>query len=110
VWLTNMTVTENVDDSNQVSTSASSGSSGSGDSTSPGGIGSITFAGTAYHHDDVASWLESLAKERGYADPYFSNSTKSKIGDKDAVNFSSTVNLTKDALCGPTCGELEDGK
>jgi Tfp pilus assembly protein PilN len=101
VWLTNMSVTENVDDANQVTT-------GSGDSDSslvPSGIGTITFGATAFHHTDVANWLEAMAGERGFLYPYFSNSSKSKIGHKDTVTFSSKVILTKDALCGKACAE-----
>jgi Tfp pilus assembly protein PilN len=106
VWLTNVSVTENVDDSNQVG-AASTSSTGT---PAPEGIGSVTLSGTAFKHDDVASWLDSLARERGYANPYFSSSTKGKVGDKDTVTFSSTVTLTKHALCGPTCAELDGGK
>lgn len=64
------------------------------------GIGTITAAGTAFAHDDVANWLESLAKEKGYANPYFSNSAEAAIGSKKVVNFSSTVTVTPDALSG----------
>ena len=30
---------------------------------------------TAYSHNDVAAWLNSLAKQKGYTQPYFSDST-----------------------------------
>ena len=43
-------------------------------------------------------WLESLAKQEGYADPYFSNSTEALIGTRKTVNFTSTVTLTPKAL------------
>lgn len=66
-------------------------------STEPG-IGSVTFTGVGYSHDDVAVWLESLAKQKGYKDPYFSNSTEALIGTRKTVNFTSTVTLTPDAL------------
>ena len=63
-------------------------------------IGQVTFGGVAFTHDDVATWLEALATEPGYANPYFSNSTESKIGDQKVVNFTSTVDLTPDAHSG----------
>jgi Tfp pilus assembly protein PilN len=66
----------------------------------PAGIGTVTFAGVAFSHDDVATWLDALAKERGYTNVYFTNSTKAKLGVRDVVNFSSSVTLTQAALSG----------
>ena len=45
------------------------------------GIGTVTVSGVGFSHDDVAVWLESLAGQKGYANPYFSSSTESLIGD-----------------------------
>ena len=64
------------------------------------GIGSVTFSGTAFSHDDVAVWLDALAKQKGYANPYFTNSTEKLIGTRKAVGFDSTVTLTPAALSG----------
>ena len=64
------------------------------------GIGTVTFVGVGFSHDDVAVWLESLAKQKGYKDPYFSNSTEALIGTRKTVNFTSTVTLTPEALSG----------
>ncbi|GAC1323695.1 MAG: hypothetical protein NVSMB13_04000 [Mycobacteriales bacterium] len=64
------------------------------------GIAKVTFAGVGLVHDDVANWLESLAKEKGYSSPYFSNSTEGLIGTRKTVTFSSNVTVTKDALSG----------
>lgn len=66
-------------------------------STEPG-IGNVTFTGVGFKHDDVAVWLESLARQKGYANPYFSSSTEALIGTRKTVNFTSTVTLTPDAL------------
>jgi Tfp pilus assembly protein PilN len=63
----------------------------------PTGIANITFSGVAFSHDDVATWLDMLAKEKGFANAYFSNSTKATIGKKSVVNFTSTVTVTDDA-------------
>ena len=62
------------------------------------GLGSVSITGTALAHDDVAAWLESLAKEKGYANPYFTNATEKLLGDRPVVDFTSTVNLTEKAL------------
>ena len=62
------------------------------------GLGTVTFSGVGFKHDDVAVWLESLAKQKGYANPYFSSSTEALVGTRKTVNFTSTVTLTQDAL------------
>jgi len=63
------------------------------------GIGRITVEGHAFVHNDVASWLESLTKQKGYSNPYFTRS-ESKDGTKvrSTVAFTSTVDLTPAAL------------
>ena len=63
-------------------------------------LGTVTFSGVGFDHDDVAVWLESLAGQRGYADPYFSSSSESLLGTRKVVTFSSTTTLTPDALSG----------
>ncbi len=64
------------------------------------GVGTVTVSGVAFSHDDVAVWLESLAGQKGYTDPYFSSSTESLIGPRKVVDFASTATLTSDALSG----------
>lgn len=61
-------------------------------------IGTVSFTGVAFDHDDVAAWLESLAEQEGYADPYFTESTTGLIGSRRTVSFTSTVTLTSEAL------------
>ena len=68
-------------------------------STTPG-IGTVTFTGVGFKHDDVAVWLDSLAKQKGYVNPYFTTSTRALLGNRKIVNFTSTVTLTADALSG----------
>ena len=59
------------------------------------------FEGHAYSHNDVAAWLNSLAKQKGYTQPYFSDSTVAPLGSNDhAVKFTSQVTVTDDALSG----------
>ena len=64
------------------------------------GVGTVTFTGVGFDHDDVAVWLESLAKQKGYTDPYFTSSTKALIGKRETVSFTSTVTMTPAALSG----------
>lgn len=93
VWLTGITASEQAP-------AAASASAAAPASAVPAGVGTVTFTGTAFSHDDVATWLDALAKERGYTNAYFSNSTKSAIGPKEVVTFSSSVTLTQAALSG----------
>jgi Tfp pilus assembly protein PilN len=87
VWITNLSITTG-------STASTAGGAASG------GIGSVNVTGTAFTHDDVATWLDSLAKEKGYSNPYFSNSAESFIGSRRVVNFTSSTVVTTDALSG----------
>jgi Tfp pilus assembly protein PilN len=64
------------------------------------GVGKITFEGMAFTHDDVATWLDSLAKEKGYTNPYFSSSVAKVLGGHQVVKYSSSISLTPDALSG----------
>jgi hypothetical protein len=66
----------------------------------PAGIGTVTFTGVGFSHDDVAVWLESLATQKGYANPYFSSSTETLLGTRKTVNFTSTATLTPAAYSG----------
>lgn len=91
VWITQLTMAE------QPPSGAGAGSSAPAAGT---GIGTVTVTGTAFTHDDVATWLDSLAREKGYANPYFSNSAESFIGTRRVVNFASTTVVTPDALSG----------
>jgi Tfp pilus assembly protein PilN len=86
VWLTSMTVSPQA---------ATAGTGGTADQ-----IANISFAGTALQHDDVALWLESLAKQKGYTSAYFNSSTEKVVGASTVVDFSSTVVVTREALSG----------
>ena len=44
-------------------------------------------------------WLNSLARQKGFTQPYFSDSTVDPLGNNDhAVSFTSQVTVTDDAL------------
>lgn len=96
VWLTNITVNLAAAPGAPTGTTPPPGASGNPLATP--GIGTMTATGTAFSHDDVARWLRSLARQKGYADPYFSNSTVSATGARRTVTFSSSVTITTAAL------------
>ena len=64
------------------------------------GLGTVSISGVAFSHHDVATWLESLSKQKGYANPYFTQSTEIKIAGRTLYKFTSSVNLTNAALSG----------
>lgn len=97
VWLTNVQATET---STGLGTATAPSTASTTPSLEPSTIGNISFSGVAFSHDDVATWLDMLAKERGFVDPYFTNSTEAKIGSRDVVNFTSSTGLTDDAKSG----------
>lgn len=70
-----------------------------GVAAAPSGIGTVTITGVAYEHEDVAVWLESLAAQKGYAQPLLQSSTEALLGTSKVVtNWSTTVTLSADAL------------
>jgi Tfp pilus assembly protein PilN len=95
VWLTSLTVAETVDSA----ATAAAPAAGTQTRATPG-IGTVTFAGSGYEHNDVASWLRALAGQKGLADPYFTRSTEEKIGEQDSVTFDSQAVITDEALSG----------
>lgn len=95
VWLTSITA-------NEASTTTATTAS----SVIPTGLGTVTFNGVAFTHDNVATWLEALAKEPGYEDPYFSNSTETLLGPRTIVKFTSSVVLGQQALSGRAAAQV----
>jgi Tfp pilus assembly protein PilN len=63
-------------------------------------IATVNWTGIAFSHNDVATWLDALAREKGFVNPYFTNSTENFIGPKKTVNMTGTVGLTADAKSG----------
>jgi Tfp pilus assembly protein PilN len=92
VWLTNVTVTENVDAATAVPTAPT------GWGTT--GIGNVTFQGKGFTHNDVASWLRALGQQPGLADPYFTQSVQDSSTDQSSVTFNSQAVITDKALSG----------
>jgi Tfp pilus assembly protein PilN len=92
VWLTNVVATENTAGTLPPTTTPSA--------TASTAIGNVAFTGFAFSHDDVATWLEAVGKEKGYANPYFTNSTETTIGPRTFDNFTSSVDLSEAAKSG----------
>lgn len=63
-----------------------------------GALGRIEFQGATFSHPDVAGWLDKLGSVPGFTNPYFTVSTKTKVGNRTVVQFSSSVDLTEAAL------------
>jgi Tfp pilus assembly protein PilN len=87
-------------------TATAAGTTAGAVSTAP--IGTVSFTGVGFDHDDLALWLESLASLKAYTAVYFSNATESLVGPRKVVNFSSTANLTPAALSGRYLKPLGD--
>jgi len=103
VWFTSVTLTE----------SMPAGTLAAG-ASAPATVGSVSFAGIALAHNDVATWLDSAAKEAGFANAYFTTSSETLIpgtGSKPGtlpktwVTFSSNVDLSSAALCSAQSGK-----
>jgi Tfp pilus assembly protein PilN len=62
------------------------------------GVATVAVTGAAKAHNDVASWLNAAAREAGWNDTYFTNSEKADINGTTFVKFTSSANVTNDAL------------
>jgi Tfp pilus assembly protein PilN len=89
VWLKNLTFTQ-----------AAPAAPAAGAPVTSTAIGTLAVTGVGFNHNDLALWLESLAGQKTYSDPYFSASTETLMGTRKVVNFSTTTNLTPAALSG----------
>jgi Tfp pilus assembly protein PilN len=92
VWLTQVLVTENVDAATAVPAATATWGTA--------GIGTVTFQGKGFTHNDVASWLRALGQQPGLADPYFTQSVQDDSGDPSSVTFNSQAVITDKALSG----------
>lgn len=94
VWVTNLAFSQTSAATTSTAGSAAAASSG------VAGLGTVTISGIAYEHADVATWLESLTAEKGYAVVNLQSSTEALMGSKKVVNWSAAATLTQDALSG----------
>ncbi|HWA66087.1 MAG TPA: PilN domain-containing protein [Mycobacteriales bacterium] len=90
VFLTSLAVTE----------STTPGTAPPAAGSAPVQIGTITFGNVGLRHDDVATWLDALAKERGFYSPLFTSSTESAAGTRGYVTFASSAELMSNLLSG----------
>jgi Tfp pilus assembly protein PilN len=88
VWLTNLAISQQVDLPN--------GTNGAWGSPQ---LAAIKISGTAINLNDVAGWLDTLARSGEYTDPWVGNATVSaSSGTTGQWNFDSTVGVTSKAL------------
>lgn len=92
VWITNASFSQDA------AAAAAAGPAVAGAPSTPAGLGTITLTGIAFDHDDVALWLEVLAKQRGFAAPFLQSSTEALLGTKKTVNWTTSIVLSPDAL------------
>jgi Tfp pilus assembly protein PilN len=78
-----------------------------GQAAAPAGglIGQVSFNGFAFDHRDVALWLSRLEDVRGFINPWLSTSAKTEIGSREVVSFTTSVDLSEQALARATGGE-----
>jgi Tfp pilus assembly protein PilN len=70
-----------------------------GQPAAPGGlVGQISFNGFALTHPDVALWLSRLEDVRGFVNPWLQNSADTVIGTESVEQFTSSVDLSEQAL------------
>ena len=75
-----------------------------GQAAAPAGglIGQVSFNGFAFDHRDVALWLSRLEDVRGFINPWLSTSAKTEIGNREVVSFTTSVDLSEQALARAT--------
>jgi Tfp pilus assembly protein PilN len=96
VWLTSLAVTQDATGVSAAPASTTTLGASTPTTTAPVAIGSINFGGIGFVHDDVAKWLEAMAKVKGYLDPTFDASSEGQIGGRADVTFTGVVKITSD--------------
>jgi Tfp pilus assembly protein PilN len=89
----------------QITLDSAGGSTAAAGSSNPlaaKGIGLVTVSGTAARYPDVATWLEAIVKVHGLDSSTLQTATRDETGaaggTSGAVQFTSKVQLTADAL------------
>jgi Tfp pilus assembly protein PilN len=90
VWLSGLTGDTN--ESGNTQAPATTGTTGTGL------VGQITFNGFSLDHRAVALWLARLDDVRGFANPWLSNAQKTDVGNNQVVQFTSSVDLSQQAV------------
>lgn len=94
VWVENLAVNETA--ATQTTTANPNGTQVKG--TADTGLGTLKIQGKALSFNDVAVWLETLSKEKGYTDVWLAQGATQVIDGKTVVNFTSTVTFTPAVL------------
>jgi Tfp pilus assembly protein PilN len=100
VWVENLAVSQTATPTTRSSTSTGTAtgtttpSTGSSSNTVASGLGTLTIQGKALSFNDVAVWLDTLAKEKGYTNVWLGQGAKQVVGSQTVVNFTSTVTFT----------------
>jgi len=63
-------------------------------------VGIVNFKGNGLEHNDVATWLDAVAKQDGLTFPYFTRSEVVLIGSRAVVEFDSQALISADSLSG----------
>jgi Tfp pilus assembly protein PilN len=94
LWLTGFTGT--------IATAAPSNSIVAAPVATPSGpVGTLSFTGQAYEYNDLAAWLDRVAKIKGFAGASFSTAAKKPpvvTGNRTLVEFTGSASLTPAAI------------
>jgi Tfp pilus assembly protein PilN len=94
VWLNGLTGSVGVPAAGEATTETTTVTPGA----TGGLVGQITFNGYAFGHREVALWLSRLEDVRGFVNPWLQSSTKTDIGLTEVAQFTSSVDLSEQAL------------
>jgi Tfp pilus assembly protein PilN len=89
VWLTAISATESTAGGTATTSPAT------GAVVDPDAIGSVNFSGVGLKQGDVATWLDALAREKGFIDPTFSSASEGLIGSRKVYNFNTAADVNK---------------
>ncbi|MGN6474233.1 MAG: PilN domain-containing protein [Mycobacteriales bacterium] len=92
VWLTSMAVSQTPGGTATAGPSTLGGAAPAPVAVQP--IGTVTFSGVGLKHDDVAAWLDAMAKVTGFTNPIFNSSQEATINNHPTVNFGGSVTMT----------------
>ncbi len=94
VWLSRVTVSQVAGQAGAVTVPPANG-------WSVTGIGTVTFEGKAYRHQDVATWMDTLATRTGFTQPYLTTAGVEEglvRAGKPVIAFTSRTTVTEEAL------------
>jgi Tfp pilus assembly protein PilN len=101
VWLKNLTYSQTPPSGGAAAAATTTTTAATATAAAPvGPIGTVSFQGIGFDHDDLALWLEAVAGLKTYTNVYFSNSSETLLGSRKTVNFSSSADITPAAYSG----------